>query len=277
MISRSFSRIKKLHPRKIPFRFHDKKIKGLHIFVTRYSSSKNKKRQRQVLSKMKKLIKRVSSAISNAEITVEMLNKTELPPAAVELQSKLSSMQTVLSCASRRWILKEQVPINEKIFSIFEPHAELIMRGRREKPVEFGHKIVINQSKDKFITGYQVLEHKVDDSVLLESVIDQHEMQYGSKPRALAADQGFCPDSESLEEFSEDIEFLEIPRRSRDYSSSILKSAQQFRAGIEGTISCLKRAFRLSRCYFKGFKNFSSAVGSGIFCHNLIVLARQPR
>lgn len=148
-------------------------------------------------------------------------------------------------------------------------------RGRREKPVEFGHKIVINQSKDKFITGYQVLEHKVEDSALLESVIDQHEMQYGRKPKALAADQGFCPDSETLEEFSEQFEFLEIPRRSRDYSSSFLKSAQQFRAGIEGTISCLKRSFRLVRCYFKGFRNFSSAVGSGIFCHNLTVLAKQ--
>ena len=198
-----------------------------------------------------------------------------LPPSVLELKEKLPSMKSVLSCAFRRWTLGERVPINEKVFSIFEPHAELIMRGRREKPVEFGHKIVINQSKEKFITGYQVLEHKQDDSALLESVIDQHEEQYGCKPNAIAADQGFCPDSDTLEELNEEIEFLEIPRRSRDYSSSFLKSAQQFRAGIEGTISCLKRAFRLSRCYFKGFKNFSSAVGSGIFCHNLIILARQ--
>jgi len=154
--------------------------------------------------------------------------------------------------------------------------AELIMRGRRERPIEFGHKIVVNQSKEKFITGYQVLEHKQDDSLLLESVIDQHEEQYGNKPIAVAADQGFCPDSDTLEDLNEEIEFLEIPRRSRDYSSSFLKSAQQIRAGIEGTISCLKRAFRLSRCYFKSLKNFSSAVGSGIFCHNLIILARQP-
>lgn len=48
---------------------------------------------------------------------------------------------------------------------------------------------------------------------------------------------------------------------------------QAFRAGIEGTISGLKRAFRLVRCYFKQDKGFSSAVGLGVLCHNLIILA----
>ena len=46
-----------------------------------------------------------------------------------------------------------------------------------------------------------------------------------------------------------------------------------FRAGIEGTISGLKRAFRLIRCFFRGFRSFQAAVGLGVFCHNLIVLA----
>jgi hypothetical protein len=55
----------------------------------------------------------------------------------------------------------------------FEPHSELIQRGRREKPIEFGHKIVISQSREKFITAYQVLEEKMDDRSLLESVVQQ--------------------------------------------------------------------------------------------------------
>ncbi len=49
---------------------------------------------------------------------------------------------------------------------------------------------------------------------------------------------------------------------------------QQWRAGIEGTISCLKRAFRLAKCCFRGFKNFASAIGSAVFCHNLTILAK---
>ena len=49
-----------------------------------------------------------------------------------------------------------------------------------------------------------------------------------------------------------------------------------FRAGIEGTISGLKRAFRLARCYFRTFKSFQASIGLGVFCHNLVVLSKLP-
>lgn len=54
----------------------------------------------------------------------------------------------------------------------------------------------------------------------------------------------------------------------------LFKAGQRFRAGIEGSISVSKRAFKLSRCLFKGFRNYASAVGCAIFCYNLIVLTR---
>lgn len=257
------------------FRFHIKKIKSLHLFVTRYASSRSKKRQKQVNKKMIKLIRMVEQALENAK---KYLQSSATSIANIRLESELKmfipSMEVAISCAARRWITGEKVPVRDKIFSIFEPHTELIQRGRREKPIEFGHKIVISQSKGKFITGYQVLENKIDDRELLESVIEQHEEYFGCKPKALAADMGFCPDSDTLSELCDEIDFLEIPQRSSDYSDSFLASAQYFRAGIEGSISCLKRGFRLSRCFFKGFSSFSSAVGSAVFCHNLTVLGR---
>ncbi len=258
-----------------PFRSHIKKIKSLHLFVTRYASSCSKKRQKQVKKKMKKLIGRVEQALKNAkEYLKSSVTSIENIRLECELKMFVPSMETVISCATRRWIVGENVPACDKIFSIFEAHTELIQRGRREKPIEFGHKIVLSQAKSKFITGYQVLEKKIDDRELLESVIEQHEEYFGCKPKALAADMGFCPDSDTLSELMDEIDFLEIPQRSSDYSDSFLASAQYFRAGIEGSISCLKRGFRLSRCFFKGFNSFSSAVGSAIFCHNLTVLGK---
>jgi hypothetical protein len=52
------------------------------------------------------------------------------------------------------------------------------------------------------------------------------------------------------------------------------QEGQRFRAGVEGSISVLKRAFKLNRCLFKGFKNFAASVGCAVFCHNLVLLAR---
>jgi hypothetical protein len=73
----------------------------------------------------------------------------------------------------------------------------------------------------------------------------------------------------------ERVNTLAIPKRMRDFADAAMSYWQAFRAGIEGTISGLKRAFRLSRCFYRGFKSFASAVGLGVFSHNLIVLAES--
>ena len=64
-------------------------------------------------------------------------------------------------------------------------------------------------------------------------------------------------------------------RRMRDFADKVLAMWQAFRAGIEGTISGLKRAFRLARCFYRGFKHFQGAIGLAVFSHNLIVLAKH--
>ena len=176
--------------------------------------------------------------------------------------------------ARRREFDGEKVPNDDKVFSIFEPHTELIKRGRRGRPVEFGHKVLLTQSKEKFITDYVVLEKNRPDEELLPLVIERHHERYGSHPESVAADKGFCPDEETYEDLEEELDYLGVPRRTRDFGDTMMGIWQRWRAGIEGTISCLKRAFRLARCCFRGFKNFASAIGSAVFCHNLTVLAK---
>jgi IS5 family transposase len=159
--------------------------------------------------------------------------------------------------------------------SLFERHTELIKRGRREKPVEFGHKVLLCESAEKFITDYEVYEKQLPDCELTGSVIERHEKLFGTRPEVVAADKGFCPEAEKFAALAQQVETLAIPRRMQDFMDKVLAHWQAFRAGIEGTISGLKRAFRLIRCFFRGFRSFEAAVGLGVFCHNLIVLADQ--
>jgi IS5 family transposase len=133
---------------------------------------------------------------------------------------------------------------------------------------------LLTESREKFITDYVVLEKNCSDNELLPLVLERHEERYGSRPKSVAADKGFCPDAETYEELEEQVDYLGVPRSTRDFGDSLMSIWQQWRAGIEGTISCLKRAFRLARCCFRGFKNFASAVGSAVFCHNLTILAK---
>jgi len=52
----------------------------------------------------------------------------------------------VIDQSSRRLLKGERVPTEEKIYSIFETHTDLIKRRKVQKPMEFGHKIFLAES-----------------------------------------------------------------------------------------------------------------------------------
>jgi transposase, IS5 family len=274
--SRLLKRAKQLAPQSLPHRFHDRKIKRLHLFITRYMPSKSTSRQRKVKAAFRTLIERTGRMVVIAEeFCAGAATQSDLALAGLglELKAYLPAMDAVVYNAHRAQIQKETVPARQRVFSIFERHTELIQRGRRQKPVEFGHKVLLCQTAQKFISDYEVYEQQPADCNLTESVIQRHQKLYGSSPTVLAADKGFCPAEEKLQELAKLVGTLAIPRRMQDFVDKMLVHWQAFRAGIEGTISGLKRAFRLLRCFFKGFRSFSAAVGLGVFCHNLVVLA----
>ncbi len=276
--SRLLVRARDIDPASCPHRFHDRKVKKLYLYVTRYMSSPSKKRQQRVKASFRTLIERTERIVAIAEgfcASAATHSNSDLAAVALELKAYLPAMKTVAATARRAQLDGETVPARERVFSIFEPHTELIKRGRRDKPVEFGHKVLLCQSAEKFITDYQVYEKQQADCALTKSVIQRHEQLFGTTPEVLAADKGFCPDSETYAELEQQVGTLAIPKRMQDFANKVLAHWQAFRAGIEGTISGLKRAFRLVRCYFKGFKGFASAVGLGVLCHNLIVLAKH--
>jgi len=262
----------------VPHRFHSRKIKKLYLFITRHITSKSKSRQEAVQASFRTLIERVEWIVGMAGDFCERFRSSshlELAGVALELKAYLRSMQTVAATARRANVAGETVPANERVFSLFEPHTELIKRGRRQKPVEFGHKLLLCETAEKFITDYEVYEQQPPDCDLTQPVIERHEKLFGERPVVLAADKGFCPEKSKFEELAKLVSNLAIPRRMQDFMDKLLVSCQAFRAGIEGTISGLKRVFRLFRCFFHGFKGFARSVGLGVFCHNLIVLAEH--
>jgi len=275
--ARTMSYGRDLDPLSCPWRFHVKKIKKLYLFITRYSNSKSKKRRRQVCQETKKLILRVEEILEKADKFIALTQRStdlRLLGLGASLAEQLPVMRQVAAVARRRAFDKEQVPNDDKVFSIFESHTELIKRGRRGRPIEFGHKVLLTQSREKFITDYVVLEKCCSDNTLLTTVIERHEERFGAPPESVVADKGFCPDADTYEELEEEVDYLGVPRSTREFGDTLMGICQQWRAGIEGTISCLKRAFRLARCGFRGFKNFASAIGSAVFCHNLRILTK---
>ena len=258
-------------------RFHDDKVKGHSLYITRYIGSGSKGRKREVRRRFRKLIASVRRVWGIGAEVCEAAKGSlnwELAEIGLELGYYLPAVKTVADVAERVAVRGERVGAGERVFSIFEQHVELIKRGKRGKPVEFGHKVVLSQTREKFISDYEVLPEQVEEGLVLEEELEDHKGLYGAYPEVSAGDGGLWAGEEAMERMGKKVGVLAVPKRVTDWGKEWMNPWQAFRAGIEGTISVLKRAFGLMKCLFRGFKNFASAVGMAVFCHNLICLTR---
>lgn len=198
-----------------------------------------------------------------------------------EFNQVLELGSRVVDQARRRVLQGECVPNDEKLFSIFEPHTELLIRGKAGKPVEFGHMIQIQQVAAKFITDYEVFCKRPLEPRLMDAALESHKKLFGAYPDALAADKGYYESMGALRTLEDKVATVSIAKKGRRTVEEterehdpLFRHAQRFRAGVEGTISFLKRVLRLARCFNKGWKHFVATVGQAIFAHNLLILAR---
>jgi IS5 family transposase len=264
-------------------RFHTKKVRKLALYISRNGDKKDKGVQQKLRRTYKKLIERVKWIVSVGEVAERLLAVGNLAAMTVagELKHYLPIEKKIISQAERRVLMGEQVPSEEKVYSLFEEHTELIKRGKARKPIEFGHKVLLAETGEKFILHYETMPKQRADKELIESSLNAHNRVFRCRPDILAGDKGFYESREQIENLTQKIETVSICKKGRRTeeedqreSTDEFKDGQRFRAGIEGTISVLKRAFKLGKCLFKGFKNFASSVGCAVFCHNLVMLAR---
>jgi len=250
-----------------------------------------KERQGQLVPKYRALIRTTEQVIGNAR---EVLKKTERV-SSIDLMTEMAIKaiwkqidhycalgDRVISQARRRVLDREQVPNEEKIFSIFEIHTDLIKRGKILKPVEFGHKVYIAESSHGMITQYRVLDGNPADEDHVENSLKRHQETFGDAPSLYSADRGFySPDN--IQQCKEaGVELVCIPQRGGKKSpvqtsyekSRPFKDGQRFRAGIEGRISVLFRGRGMKRCLAEGRERFELLVGAAVLANNLMVIAR---
>lgn len=188
--------------------------------------------------------------------------------------------QRVVDQTRRRVMGGEQVPVEEKLFSIFEPHTDLIVRGKTRTPVEFGHKVRIVESGNGLITEYETLKGNPADQDHLKPTLEHHQKRFDALPEMAAADRGFYSE-DNLTACKQAGVIDCIPQRGGQKTaereayekSRAFKKGQRFRAGIEGRLSVLFRGRGMKRCLRHGLERFEVFVGAAVLANNLLVLA----
>jgi IS5 family transposase len=198
---------------------------------------------------------------------------------AAGLDRFLPLTQRVMDQTRRRVLKGQSVPASEKIVSIFEDHTDIIRKDNRE--TLYGHKICLTGGASSMILDCQVLEGNPADSTLAKTMVDRQVEIFSRPPRQIVFDGGFAS-KVNLSEIKavgvQDVAFskgrgLEISDMVK--SSWVFKRLRDFRAGIEGNISFLKRIFGLDRCTWKSWSSFQSYVWGSILSFNLLVFARH--
>lgn len=197
------------------------------------------------------------------------------------LENFVPLAEKVVDQTKRRILKDESVPAQEKVLSIFEPHTDIICRGKENHPVEYGHKVWLNEVDGGIVTHYRILDGNPNDETQWEPSLTAHVERFGKPPEQASADRGLY--SAPNEKFAKDlgVQHVVLPKRGykskqrRDHESQEwFVQGRKWHAGVEGRISVLKRAHGLGRCLNHGLPGFERWIGWSIIAGNLAVMGR---
>jgi len=191
------------------------------------------------------------------------------------LQKLQPLMDQVYSMTNRRQIKGESVPNDQKLFSIYELHTDIIVKGGRE--VLFGHKVNLTDGKGKLILDCEILRGNPADSNLFGPTIERVKENYGRTPKSVAADGGYASKAnhqKAIKEGLTNVVFNKVVGSMRNIVSSknMQTRLKKWRSGIESTISNLKRGFNISKCNWKGWAHFQAKVLWSVIAYNIRVM-----
>lgn len=284
---------------------HEKLPHGVTGFTNRTRSARRRmqeiqrmtprQRRDQQLPKYRQLLRVTEQVVANARAVVEQtdggsqaidaIDRLLIDHLRQQIRHYCELAERVVDQTRRRVVEGESVPSPEKLYSIFEPHTDLIKRGKARKPVEFGHKVFLAESAQGLITDYRVLDGNPSDEDHVPASLEQHQQIFSRPPELYGADRGFYSQDNLKRCEQAGVTEVCIPQRGGKKTADrelyekrpAFRKGQRFRAGIEGTISVLFRGRGMKRCPARGPQRFEVFVGAAVLTNNLMRIAELLR
>jgi transposase, IS5 family len=268
------------------FRTRNRSVRRVAQRLHRIARKKGEEAKKELREAYQKLIGITQASRAQAERVVKALrDHDDDDPGARRLLERFEHfvplVEQGIAQATRRVLHDEQLPAAEKILSLFEEHTQIISRQKMGKPREFGRKVLIDEVDGGIISRYEILEEVGREHPHLPASLEAHQEHFGRAPYLLAGDRGlYSPENERLAQEA-GIKRIVLPKsgrpsheRNQHEKQRWFRRGFRFRAGIEGRISVLGRAFGLNLCLDHGEEGMERWVGWGILTHNLRQIAR---
>lgn len=180
----------------------------------------------------------------------------------------------------RRLLKGEVIPHEEKVFSLFEEHSEMIKKGKVNPPVEFGHRLLISSDQYGLIIDYKVMSGG-DEKAEVLPLFSRLEKRFGKDSiRSLSTDKGFssAPNREGLEGQIDYAVLPKVGKRSKEdrerESEKTWRKLKHHHSTIESDINSLEHHGQ-GRCPDKGYHGYTRYAGLGILALNVYRIGNQ--
>ena len=195
-----------------------------------------------------------------------------------QLTTLLPRVAQLIDQTTRRVLHGEAVPADEKLVSLFEAHADVLVKDRRT--TYYGHKIYLTTGGSGLILDCAIPKGNPGDVTWTLPLLHRQQQLFGRAPRQATFDGAFASQANLTDAKRlgvADVCFakkrgLAVPAMVK--SQWVYDRLRRFRAGIEAGISLLKRVFGLARCVWKGATGFHAYVRTAVLAANVLTLAR---
>jgi IS5 family transposase len=200
---------------------------------------------------------------------------------AATLERVIPLVRQVIAQTTRRVFQGEAVPASEKLVSLFEPPTAMIRKGKPGRPTEFGRGLWLDEVEGGISSRYAILEGNPAEDAQLPPSLDHHRRVFKHPPRLLAGDRGVHTPANERYATMHGVKQVVLPKPGAKSAKRLaheqprwFRRGRNWRAGIEGRISGLKRRHKLDRCRYHGTAGMERWVGWGVIVHDLRVIAQ---
>ncbi len=265
-----------------------RQMNRLCIQMTHSRRRKDSARQRKgILRQMKKLLKRIGEhARSHRELLQACWEQSDYSEKQVQqILTRMERMSelipVVIKQAHKRIIGGRQVKNAEKILSVYEPDAQVIVRGKAGQEVEFGNTLFLGESVEGYLLDWKLYGSRTpsENEQMQESLQRQNRFNLAEPIAAMCADRGFASQRARRQLAQEGIYDALCPRDPKQLKKRMeephFRQLQKRRASTEGRIGVLKNRWQAGRLRSKGFANRSISVAWLVLSHNLWKVAKM--
>jgi IS5 family transposase len=235
-----------------------------------------------LLQRTRALLQTLGFAPDPAAFTLDKVKSGSAPVTSMEAQLLCHVILTEKVCdnARRRVLEGETVANDDKIFSIFEPHTELIKRGKQPNPIQFGHMVLVIEDAAGFVVDYQVVANGVLDQDLVVPVMKKLQKRFAGKIESASFDRAFHTPA-NQEELADIVKHPCIAAKGQEQGRTqhqkgtvAFRKARQNHPGVESAIGALQAGNGLKRCRDRSQRGYERYVALGILGRNLQTLGK---